>query len=169
MTNTKKIILYFLLSFFLVACDKLSWLSSKPSDSDIQNIIIHNLQSDKVENIFLIKNFQRVNGFEKGDKKYVVSVKYELVMNQKGREKFMETIKSKDNSMFSMLFFSDSNVLGKNAYGEIVSNFVSFAMMHEKGKNINAEDFENIFSLQKQEQVVFIKTENGWQVEYESD
>jgi hypothetical protein len=131
-----RIFILLIISVLLVAC------SGKPKDSEIKSQVIDRFirdGGDEVFEVFEIKNFQKIDGFERDSKTYVANVRYELVF-KKGIKELAETAKSAEG------------------LGGAMSQVVIMMLVAQYGY-FNAGE-----AVLKEEKVILMKTENGWHI-----
>lgn len=92
--------------------------------------------------MYLIENFEKTNGFEKDSKTYIADVKYVIVF-KKGVAELSEDLKRKSQG---------------SAFGEMGTAFGVLALQMQYG------NFKAGHRVEKEDKIVFIKTENGWRI-----
>ncbi|MDF1762998.1 MAG: lipoprotein [Oleibacter sp.] len=137
----KKLIYIFALSLAFI----LSGCSGKPSDGEIEKQITGNLLSDGGDEIFIVENFKKTNGFEKDSKTYIADVKYELVF-KKGLQELAQLLEKESQS---------------SPFGAMGASLGMMALQMQYG------NFKAGHRVEKEEKVTFIKTENGWRINTE--
>lgn len=68
---------YCLLATFLVAC-----YGVVPDDREIESMVRDSLLTDGLDDLFVMENFAKTNGFRQSDNVYIVDVEYDLVFQK---------------------------------------------------------------------------------------
>lgn len=118
--------------------------SSKPDASYVEKEVKAAFASVNLDKVTEIKNFKKVNGFEKDSNTYVVDVTYDILLKVSARN-----------------FFAKLKELG--AENKMVREMLPMNMVSEQvtsaifGSNFKEGDERTIT-----QQLTFIKTDNGW-------
>ena len=132
----KKIILLFVTTF-VVAC-----YGVVPEDREIETMVRASLLTDGLDDLFIMENFAKTNGFRQSDNVYIVDVEYDLVFQKSFADVVREISKDPTGPQYGM--FGSKFILTA-----IQSNFGQF----ETGDRINKID-----------KITLHKTEKGWQI-----
>lgn len=142
--------------FAIALCLILAACSGKPSSGDIREMVTQQLINDNNKDWIEIDHFEKVNGFEKDQNTYVVDIKYKVVFKKSleeiAKEAQQEANNAKPNTGNAAV---DSGLTG---LGGALAGIGVLALQFQHG-NFKAGD-----SFEKTDQVVFIKTDNGWQL-----
>lgn len=122
----------------------LAGCSGKPSNGEIENQVVADLL-DGMEDVYQIENFEKLNGFEQSRNTYVAEVRYDIVFKKSLREVAQD---------FKEAF-------GGSDIGNAISGL---GLM---GLNIKYGNFQAGHRVTKEEKILFINTENGWQISRE--
>lgn len=131
----KKIILT-LLIVVLTAC------SDKPGDLQIKSLVTSHILKDKGDELFIVENLEKTNGFKQDKKTYIVDVKYDLVF-KKGIKEMLGKLKQES----------------KNSPMDALKSGIGVLALQLKYGKLKAGH-----RMQKEEKITMIKTEQGWQI-----
>ena len=133
----KRLFLLILFAVFLSACTGVV-----PKDKEIESLVRDNLLTDGLGDLFVMKNFKKVNGFRENDNVYIVDVEYDLEF----RKSFIDVVKE-----------IRADPTGPQ-YGMFGSKLVLSAIQSNFGQ------FDVGDKIHKVEKVRLHNTENGWQL-----
>ncbi|MDH3760963.1 MAG: hypothetical protein OEU50_08265 [Gammaproteobacteria bacterium] len=133
----KRLFLLILFAVFLSACTGVV-----PKDKEIESLVRDNLLTDGLGDLFVMKNFKKVNGFRENDNVYIVDVEYDLEF----RKSFIDVVKE-----------IRADPTGPQ-YGMFGSKLVLSAIQSNFGQ------FDVGDKIHKQEKIRLHNTENGWQL-----
>jgi hypothetical protein len=133
----KRLFLLILLTVFLSACTEVV-----PKANEIEIMVRDNLLTDGLGDLFVMKNFKKVNGFRESDNVYIVDVEYDLEF----QKSFIDVVKE-----------IRANPTGPQ-YGMFGSKLVLSAIQSNFGQ------FDVGDKIHKVEKVRLHNTENGWQL-----
>ncbi len=133
----RNILLALVVGLSLTACHKL------PHDQKVETLVTEHVLTSGFEDLFIVENFAKINGFQPSDNTYIVDVEYDLVF----QKSFMDVVEE----------------IGKNPtgpqYGVFGARFILAAIESNFGQ------FEVGDRISKKEKVTLIRTtEKGWQV-----
>ena len=132
-----KRIIVLLLAASLVAC-----YGVVPDDREIETLVRDSLLTDGLDDLFIMENFAKTNGFRQSDNIYIIDVEYELVF-QKSFIDVVEEIRKDPTGP---------------QYGMFGSKFILTAIQSNFGQ------FETGERLHKTDKITLHKTEKGWQI-----
>lgn len=133
----RNLLLALTVGLLLVGCQKL------PGDHDIEQLVTEHVLTSGFEDLFVVENFAKTNGFQPSDNTYIVDVEYDLVFQKSFMDVVEEISKNPTGPQYGV--FGAKLILVA-----IESNFGQF----EVGDRVN-----------KKEKVTLIRTtEKGWQV-----
>ena len=132
-----KRIIVLLLAASLVAC-----YGVVPDDREIETLVRDSLLTDGLDDLFVMENFAKTNGFRQSDNVYIVDVEYDLVF-QKSFIDVVEEIRKDPTGP---------------QYGVFGSKFILMAIQSNFGQ------FETGERLHKTDKITLHKTEKGWQI-----
>jgi hypothetical protein len=133
----KRLFLLALFALFLGACTAVV-----PKDAEIETMVRDNLLTDGLGDLFVLKNFKKVNGFRESDNVYIVDVEYDLEF----QKSFIEVVKE-----------IRANPTGPQ-YGMFGSKLLLSAIQSNFGQ------FDAGDKIHKMEKIRLHNTENGWQL-----
>ena len=105
-------------------------------------MVRNSLLTDSLDDLFILENFNKANGFKESDNVYIVDVEYDLVF----QKSFIDVVKE-----------IREDPTGPQ-YGMFGSKFILTAIQSNFGQ------FEAGDRIHKSEKVTLHKTEKGWQV-----
>ena len=126
-----------LLAVSLVACYRVV-----PDDREIETMVRDSLLTDGLDDLFIMENFAKTNGFRERDNVYIVDIEYDLVFQKSFVDVVQEIRKDPTGPQYGM--FGSKFILMT-----IQSNFGQF----EAGDRIHKTD-----------KITLHKTEKGWQM-----
>jgi hypothetical protein len=132
----KRLIVVSLFAIFLSAC------TGVPGDKEIESMVRADILDDGFDDLFVLENFRKTNGFRKSDTIYIVDVEYDLVF----QKSFIDVVRE----------ISDDPTGPQ--YGLFGSKFILTTIQSNFGQ------FEVGDRIHKAVKVTLHKTENGWQV-----
>ena len=132
-----KRIIVLLLAASLVAC-----YGVVPDDREIETLVRDSLLTDGLDDLFVMENFAKTNGFRQSDNVYIVDVEYDLVF-QKSFIDVVEEIRKDPTGP---------------QYGMFGSKFILTAIQSNFGQ------FETGDRIHKADKITLHKTEKGWQI-----
>ena len=133
----KRLFLLALFALFLGACTAVV-----PKEGEIETMVRDNLLTDGLGDLFVLKNFKKVNGFRESDNVYIVDVEYDLEF----QKSFIEVVKE-----------IRANPTGPQ-YGMFGSKLLLSAIQSNFGQ------FDAGDKIHKMEKIRLHNTENGWQL-----
>jgi len=132
-----KRIIILLLAASLVACYRVV-----PDDREIETMVRDSLLTDGLDDLFIMENFAKTNGFRQRDNVYIVDIEYDLVF-QKSFVDVVEEIRKDPTGP---------------QYGMFGSKFILMTIRSNFGQ------FETGDRIQKTDKITLHKTEQGWQI-----
>ena len=132
-----KRIIVLLLAASLVAC-----YGVVPDDREIETLVRDSLLTDGLDDLFIMENFAKTNGFRQSDNIYIIDVEYELVF-QKSFIDVVEEIRKDPTGP---------------QYGMFGSKFILTAIQSNFGQ------FETGDRIHKTDKITLHKTEKGWRI-----
>ena len=131
--------------FILLTIILLTACSSKPSDEELQTQITNYLAKGGRDKLYIVENFQKVNGFENDEHTYTAQVQYDLV--------------------FKVDLQDAAQYMGEESSSSFVEQGIAaiglLSLTAQYG-NFKAGD-----RVPQEEKVVLIKTEKGWRLKEE--
>ena len=132
-----KRIIILLLAASLVACYR-----AVPDDREIETMVRDSLLTDGLDDLFVMENFAKTNGFRERDNVYIVDIEYELVFQKSFVDVVQEIRKDPTGPQ----------------YGMFGSKFILMAIQSNFGQ------FETGDRIHKTDKITLHKTEKGWQI-----
>jgi len=132
----KKVILL-LLATLVVAC-----YGVVPDNREIETMVRDSLLTDGLDDLFIMENFAKTNGFKQSDNIYIVDVEYDLVFQKSFTDVVREIRKDPTGPQ----------------YGMFGSKFILTAIQSNFGQ------FETGDRIHKTDKITLHKTEQGWQI-----
>jgi len=118
----------------LIACSPL------PDDSEIENLFSRHKLSNGFDDLFVVRDFKKINGFHQSDNVYIVDIEYDLEFKK---------------SLTDVLQEISEDPVGPQ-YGVFGSKFIAYTIKSNFG-NFSVGD-----RIPQQEKITLIKTEQGW-------
>ncbi|MGH6935753.1 MAG: hypothetical protein ACRED2_06150, partial [Methylocella sp.] len=132
--------------FTILSITVLAACSRPPSVEEIKGQLESVLAAD-AGGVATVANFEKINGYEKGEEKYIADIKYDLVFAKDAKQIFQQAIKKTPHTAFAAM---GSEGLALAAFGPAMMDLVA-------GKKFSVTDTVTLIKS--------VRAEKGWGLE----